>query len=731
MAPDAASRPHAEAGPADRMPLGPLDILAEFPQVSVDEWRALVEKDLHGAPFEKRLVTHTYEGISIAPLYTEADRPGGADGSGFPGLAPFTRGSHALGGALCGWDIRQERTEPDPKSFNDALLDDLEHGVTSVQVRFDAAARSGLDPDDDEADGLVGRDGAGLFTVDDLDVAFESVHLDMIGVGLEAGAAFLPAAAAMSALWRQRGADPAKVTGAFNADPLAVLARDGRLPVPLEHALGQAADLAVWTAREHPRVTAIRVGTAPYHHAGATAAQDLAFSMATAVQYLRAMTDAGLELRCAAKQLLFSYAVGCNFFLAASKLRAARTLWTAVLESCGVDPAAAPMRMHVRTSKRVITARDPWVNMLRNTACAFAGAIGGAEIITTTPFDAAAGLPSPLARRIARNTQIILQDESGLARVADPSGGSYFAEHLSHELAAKAWEIFQEIERLGGMGACLLSGWVSARLAEAVAPRDRNIATRRDAVTGVSEFPNIDERPIEAAPIDYDTVRDGAIDRAHTRGEVSEAADAATEAISGDASDHPAGERTALALAAVSGGETIGAVCRALWNGQEPEMMAPIAPHAYAEPFELLRDAADDYAERCGHRPRVFLACLGPLAVHTARATYAKNFFNAGGFEVDASDPLETAEDVTRAFKASEHASIAVICSSDDVYQSGLAAETAAALRTAGAHSVVLAGHPGAHEDAYREAGVDRFIFIKCDVLETLRDLLTEEGVLS
>jgi methylmalonyl-CoA mutase len=303
----------------------------DFPPIGYEAWRSLAEADLEGAPFEQKLVTHTYEGIDIQPVYTRSEWPSEKDPDGFPGLAPFVRGARPLGAVQTGWDLRQEHAHPDPAITNQAILEDLQGGVTSLLLRLDIAARNALDPDDPAAEALTGRDGLMVYHADDLDLALANVHLDMIGVTLEAGAAFVPAAAMLAALWHRRGVAPELVRGAFNADPLAVLVRDGQLPVSPTAALSLMAELAAWTTKNYPHVTAVRVGTAPYHHAGATAAQDLAFGMATAVEYLRAMSGAGLDNDAAARQMLFSISLGTHHFLAIAKLRAARRLWARVI----------------------------------------------------------------------------------------------------------------------------------------------------------------------------------------------------------------------------------------------------------------------------------------------------------------------------------------------------------------------------------------------------------------
>lgn len=705
-----------------------------FPPVTVEQWRAAVDADLKGAPFERKLVTHTYEGLYVRPLYTAADLPPNPDAAGFSGLPPMTRGGSPLNSSQTGWDIRQERAEPSPEDLNAALLDDLAHGVTSTNIRFDSAARLGLDPDDPAAGPLVGTDGVSIARLDDLKRAFAGVHLGMIHVGLEAGGAFMPAAATLAALWDDAALPPDRARGAFNADPLAVLARDGALPMTLDESLAQMSELAAWTSSRYPHVTAVRVGTAAYHHAGATAAQDLAFALATGVDYLRAMDARGLSVSRAAGQMLFSLSVGCSMFLAIAKLRAARLLWARVVRASGGDGAAQRMRMHVRTSKRVLTTRDPWVNLLRNTVCAFAAGVAGADAVGVAPMDAALGLPSELARRLARNTHLILQDECHLHRVSDPAGGSYYLETLTTQLAERAWVIFQAIEGRGGMAACLQSGFIHEQIDSAVQPRLKNLATRRDAITGVSEFADPAERPLPRPTFDLAMIRQRArttATAAKTGAALSAAKAALAQAWAASAATSPSTstDRAAALFAAARAGATIGQMSAALSPRGETRLATPIAPHPFAEPFERLRAAADDLAAATGARPSVFLASIGPIAAHVARTTYAANFFQAGGFTVFSSDGYASASDAANAFQSSG-AGVAVICAGDDAYPT-LVPELAPALHAAGARTVILAGNPGDREPEYLAAGVDRFIFIKCDVVAILSELLAEEGAVA
>lgn len=694
----------------------------DFPAADLAEWRKLAEADLGpggAALFEKKLVTRTYEGLTIRPLYTRADWAAGA--SGLAGASPFTRGSTTLPHA---WDLRQERTEPTSALVNAALLEDLSGGVSSVLLRYDAAGRLGLDADDRRAGLLAGVDGCALSSPADLADAFKGVYLNMIGVMLEPGAAFVPAAAHLAALWEARNVKASEARGCFGADPLAVLAREGHLPCTLEDALTQLADLAAWTSARYPAVRAVRVGTAAYHHAGATAAQDLAFALATGVEYVRAMSARGLAIDAAAGQMLFSFAMGTNFFLGMAKLRAARRLWARVLEACGASEGARAMTMHVRPSKRVMSARDPWVNILRNTVAVFAAGVGGADAISSLPLDVAlrgdTGASSALARRIARNTPLILQEESHLHRILDLPGGSWFIESLTDDLAAKAWKLFQELERAGGMARALKDGLVQSWIDQTAAERDRNIATRRDPILGVSEFPRVEGDAVPAVEqVSPERARHEAVARlAEYRKQASRVGEP-REGLS----------ISEWAFHAAKQGATLGAIALGVGLGAGGIASVPraVGLHPFAEPFERLRDAAERYADACGVRPRVFLASIGSPAEHLARTNYAKNFFEAGGFDapiVGSGDGYPDAASAARAF-AESGATIAVICSTDKRYPT-LVPELAPLLHRAGANRVVLAGNPGEQEAAFRAAGVDRFIYVRCDVVRTLRELLAE-----
>jgi methylmalonyl-CoA mutase len=710
-----------------------LDVAGDFPPTSYAEWRSIVEAELQGVPFEKKLVTRTLEDIEVQPLYASGQAISADDVSGLPGFMPFTRGSRVLGNALTGWEIHQEHLHPDPTDANRAILEDLEHGVTAIQLRLDAAACAGLDADARESAGLCGQDGVMAYCLGDLGRALDGVQLDIAPISIDCGAAFLPGAALLIALLEERGVDPARVRCAFNADPLGALMRDGRLGVSLDRALAQTADLACWVAAHYPNARMLEVGTGPYHHAGATSTQDLAFAVATALEYLRALTSAGLDVDTAAGQVVFGVSIGTQFFRAIAKLRALRTMWGKVVFRCGgSEQAARSMRIRSRTSRRVLTSVDPWVNLLRNTVCCFAGAVAGADSITTAPMDAALGLSDEFSRHLARNTQIILQEESHLNRVVDPAGGSAFLEALTEQLAAKAWDLLRQVEANGGMIAAARDGWVARQIELVEAARQKDLATRKQVVTGVSEHPDVREERLTRPKADPVKLRAEASTRLVAWRRDHRCGDAVA-ALAQAASDpsRKLGELTAAAVRAALAGATIGQMTTALAASaanEEPARVEPLAVRTYAAAYEGMRAACDAYAERTGRRPKVFLANLGTPAEYSARSAFAQNFFQAGGFEETNNDGFTDATAVCGAFARSA-AKIAVICSTDKMYET-MVEQVAPELKATGARTVILAGNPGANEPRYRAAGVDRFIFIRCDVLGTLRSLLQDEGVL-
>lgn len=612
----------------------PAEPLAEdFSAASRDDWLKLVDKVLKGGDFERRLVSRTADGIAVQPLYLRSDRPQGS-----------ARPLPAQGIGMGPWDIRQRHGQADAAASNKAILDDLEGGVTSLLLAIEAPGQTGL-----------------AATPEALSAALAGVLLDACGVALHAGENAPAAGKAMLAVWDQAGVPPSQRHGAFNYDPIGTLARTGRLGSKLEAALAEAAAVATQT-QGFPGITALLADGTPYHEAGASDAQELAAMLSTLVAYLRACEQAGLVPSLALENIAVGLAADADLFATVAKLRAARRLVVRVAEACGATRAGTALAFAVTTSDRMLARRDPWVNILRTATATAAAAFGGASSITVLPFTWAIGAPDAFARRVARNTHLVLQEESSLARVADPAGGSFYVERLSDDLAKVAWELFQDLERGGGIAQALSTGSLQQAIAQTAQAREERIATGREALTGVSAFPRLGDDGVAPVP-------------------------------------HPAAP--ALTPGAVS--------------------IAALAPRRLSDPFDALRDASDAFQAHTGHRPQVYLAALGDLAVHSARTTWMRNFLAAGGIEAIGGEGVHNSADAGRLF-AESGATIACLCSSDAVYGE-LGEACASALKTAGAKKVLLAGRPKDQEAQLKAAGVDAFVFAGANAVTVLREL--------
>jgi methylmalonyl-CoA mutase len=450
-------------GPPD-LEAGELTLAGGFPAATRRDWQRLVARVLHApspddvADPERELATLTLDGIEIAPLYTADDRTGGV---GYPGQAPFVRGRTAAG-HRAGWDIRGQYGHPDPAVAREQIMTDLDGGVSSLWLEV----------------------GDGNIPVGAIPEILAEVYLDLAPIVLDAGEHAGAAAKILLDTAGHRGVAEEKLQAVLGIDPIGLLARTG-----VDTGMGEASALAARCAADLPGVRAIVADALPFHDAGGTDATELGCALAAGVEYVRALAEAGLPMAGAFGQLEFRYAATADQFATIAKLRAGRRTWSRVAEQCGVSAEAAGQRQHAVSSWPMTTRRDPWNNILRGTLACFAAGMGGADAITVRPFDAALGRPDTLALRVARSTHAVLAEESHVARVIDPAGGSWYVENLTEALAQRAWAWFQEIERSGGLRAALRSEMVADRIAASRDARRASLAHRREAITGVSEFP--------------------------------------------------------------------------------------------------------------------------------------------------------------------------------------------------------------------------------------------------
>lgn len=671
-----------------------------FEKVDVETWKHEAEKSLKGGSFEKRLVSETLDGIRVEPLYLEAK-----EAAGFPGVPDYRRGARALPRSEEAWEIRQEFAHPSPKTSNEQMLRDLERGVSGISVVLDRGFSSG----DDEASAC----GTPVRSLDDMRSLLEGVHLNMVGLSFNPGINAHGLAGLLAEAAKAQDVELSELRGALGFDPYGQLIREGRLPLGRKAVFDLGADLVRWSRANAPELRAISVNARRYNEIGGSEAQELAWGLAEGIEWMRELMARGISADDAAASIGFSFAAGRDIFIELARLRTARALWARALEAIGVSEELRAMEMHVRSSTATLSRRDPWVNMLRVTGHCFSAALAGASSITTSSYDEALAISVEFGRRIARNTQLILRDESHLGKVLDPAGGSYYLESLSSAYRDKAWSGMQEVEAAGGLLSYMTSGALNDAVQGVMSERERRLARRKMPLTGVSEFPNLYEKPVDtpvADPVSPLRSETGA-----------SATSAALKAGNFDGSVVEAARKD------VAAGTLSSAILCALM-GLEGELEAPaMSPVRYSASWEALRDASDAHVAAGNARPEVFLANLGRIPEHRARAMFAQNLLHAGGVDAENNDGAHDISSVVSAFKESG-APAACICSTDARYAES-AAELARELKNAGASLVLLAGRPGDLESALREAGVDDFMYVGCDALSVVRASAKALGV--
>jgi methylmalonyl-CoA mutase len=680
-------------------------------RTAYSQWRAAVEADLQGAPFDKKLVTRTFEGISLQPLYTRIDSAGLTQVNAKPGSAPFTRGYSSSGYTAGAWEFSQEIGGSRAVDFNCALLSDLMRGQNSVALLPDRASRNGQDPD--SAPASVGVEGVSIADFADLAVALKDVDLSALPVHIRAGVNPLPLAALYLAQARKRGAAPAKLTGSLTGDPLGELAEQSSLPVSLNSSYDALATWTKWAEKNAPTLATVGINGGTWLEAGGNAVQELAFAIAAGAEYIRALSERGLKPASIVSRMRFTFAVGPQFYVEISKFRAFRLLWSRVAQGFGIEASAAKARIHARTNRWNKTVLDPHVNMLRVTTEAFSAVLGGIDSLHISPYDEVLGGSDEISRRIARNLHTLLAEEFHAMAPADPAGGSWLVEKTTDELARKAWALFQDVEKQGGFAAALRAGYIQKLVATIAAEKDDAVSKRRLGLLGTNLFPNLKEKPVVRPVVDLAAL---AIARA-TEIKGRRSSSLKTFAMDVDAM-----------VKAAESGATVGQLAALTAAAAEPAI-TPLAFKRAGEGFEALRRTSDAFAKKTGSRPKVFLAKIGPVKQHKPRADFSAGFFSVGGFESMGKEAFETAEAAAQA-AAKSGAPIVVLCSTDDTYPV-LVPAFATALKAAKPGIVaVLAGMPAdaATTEAYKKAGIDEFIHVRANVRELLAKLLKQIG---
>ena len=707
----------------------PAKLLDQFAPVSFEDWRKLVQTELKDAPFDKKMFSSTPEGIRLKPIYRREDIAGLLHVDSLPGFAPFVRGAHASGYVRQPWNISQEIAFSSSREFNHAAGNSISRGLNAHNMVLDQATRDGHDPDWALPE-QVGSGGLSVATLQDLDQALDGIDLHTTSLFIRSGASAMPFAAVLVALARKRKTTLTALRGCIEMDPLGVLAHQGKLPQSLEGAYREMAALTRWATNHAPHLQTSCVHSRAWHESGANAVQELAFALATAVEYLRAMDRRGLGVDQVAPSIRFAITVGVNFFMEIAKLRALRMLWSRVTAALGASSTSQALSLHVRTSQWNKTVYDPYNNMLRATVEAFAGVLGGCDSMQVGAFDEVFRRPDDFSLRIARNTQLVLQKECHLNHIIDPAGGSWFVENLTAELAQKAWALFQEVEKLGGMEAAMRAEFPQKTVAAMAAEKIKSVNRRRVSIVGVNQYANPKEKPLERPAEDATAFHKRRVQQvsSHRTSLEEDQSEIVLEKLA-KVVETKGADLFEACVEAVGAGATLGEITRAVRISDSP--CAPVSPVCItraAAALESLRAATDRFVAAGQERPRAFLCNMGPLRDHKARADFSRGFLSVAGYELLSPAGFKTPEEAAEAF-AEANAKIAVICSTDDNYPA-LVPPLVQALRAKKPEALILlAGYPQNQLEAHKKSGIDDFIHLRADALEVLSQIHQKLGI--
>ena len=692
----------------------------EFVPSDYEAWKEAAVAALKGTPFEKAMYTSTYEGITLDPLYTASDTQDLRAARTFPGSYPL-RGASAAGNLRRPWEIAQFCDETLPGDAHEGIVHELDRGASTVAFVLDGRTREGLDAD---ADGTEDG-GVSVSSLDDLDSLLGDLPARH-PLYIHAGASALPLLALLDALAAKRKISLGTVAGCVGADPLGALLERGNLPAGLDALFGEMAQTFAWARNRETPLRTVLIRGSVFHNGGASAVQEVACAMTSAIETLRALRERGVDVAEFSRRLRFEFSLSSNFFMEIAKLRAARCVWAQIASSFGGDAEAQKAQIFGRTSLFTKTVYDPYVNMLRNTTEAFSGVVGGVDGLTVGCFDEALRPGSEFSRRVARNAQVLLQKEFNLLQPEDPAGGSWYVEKLTDELARKAWEELQRIEAAGGFLKSVREGVIQRDIQSVLQQRFKRLAQRADRAVGTNMYPNPAEPLPEFAEPDRRAQR---AERAEAlrRFRAGRDGGAVERALEGAA----ASGTISSAADAASAGATLGELRTALGRkGDGALSVEPILPHRWTEQYEAMRRRTEAFEAEKGDNFKVFLANMGPIPQHKARADFIASFMEVAAFEILRNDGFAEVGECAAAAAASG-ADIAVICSTDASYPELVPPLARAIKERCPGMGVYLAGAPADDcKDSYVEAGVDGFISIRSNCLETLTGFQRAKGML-
>ncbi|MWB77855.1 methylmalonyl-CoA mutase [Pseudooceanicola sp. 216_PA32_1] len=619
-----------------------------------DEWSAIAEKELKGRAAET-LNWQTLEGIEVKPLYTEEDTAGLPHMGSLPGMAPFTRGVKATMYAGRPWTIRQYAGFSTAEESNAFYRRNLAAGQQGVSVAFDLATHRGYDSDHPRVVGDVGKAGVAIDSVEDMKILFDGIPLEKVSVSMTMNGAVIPILASFIVAGEEQGVDRAQLSGTIQNDILKEFMVRNTYIYPPEPSMRIISDIIEYTSNEMPKFNSISISGYHMQEAGANLVQELAYTLADGKEYVKAAMDAGMDVDKFAGRLSFFFAIGMNFFMEAAKLRAARLLWYRIMDEVGAKQERSKMlRTHCQTSGVSLQEQDPYNNVIRTAYEAMSAVLGGTQSLHTNALDEAIALPTDFSARIARNTQLILQEETQVTRVVDPLAGSYYVETLTHQLAEEAWKLIEEVDGMGGMTKAVASGMPKLRIEESAATRQAMIDRGTEVIVGVNKYRKDKEDPIDILDVDNVKVRESQVARLETiRASRDEAAcTAALEELSRRAAE--GGNLLEGAVEAARARASVGEISMAMEkvfgrHRAEVKTLAGVYGAAYEgdEGFAAIQKSVEDFAELEGRRPRMLVVKMGQDG-HDRGAKVIATAFADIGFDVDVGPLFQTPDEAAQ-----------------------------------------------------------------------------------
>jgi methylmalonyl-CoA mutase len=676
--------------------------ICDFPIPSYEQWKIAVEKSLKGVPFAT-LTTKTYEDITLQPMYQKRDIANLPFINSLPGEFPYVRGTEPLANQKS-WLVAQEINHPLPETVNDWLKNDLQKGVNAINLVLNEDIKLGTN-------GNICTLGTSIFTLEDVETIFKDIELANYPFMMQCGTNVV-ILALIASYFKKMKIPITRLQGCIGIDPLAMLLNVGTLPSDINSYLDQMAEVIRWKEEEGLDLKTIFIDGSPYHNSGASGVQELAFMLATGVYYIRELQNRGLTIDQIGSSICFSISIGSNLFMELAKVRSARMLWSNVIEAFGGKVETQKLTIHARTSKWTKTVYDPHVNMLRGTVEAFTAAVSGIDSLHVSPFDEAYMLPNDLSRRAARNIQLIIQEEALITITADPSGGSWYVEHLTNEIATKSWALFQEVEEIGGIYEAIIKGVPQKLVKEVSKQKKEDIEKRKLSFVGATMYPN-----------NLETLKESPNDALKNMIEQRMQSLKQKQAVATSISNQ---NMINDMVSAFAEGASVADIIAALGNGHAISV-DKLETYRATEAFEKLRQR-NDQKKLAGKPMKVFLTSIGPLSHHKQRSDFIASFFETGGYQVIKSNGFETSEE---AIKATIHsgATIAVICGRNDSYDELSFEIVTNVKRDRPDIRLFVAGKPEAElQKQLIEVGLDGFIHIGTNCYQLLNELQAEGG---